>query len=120
LISFLFLQRDVNCKAFKEGTFKANSVDGSIHTITRSSDKQTEHVGKTGLISEFDIKWISDCTYILFNRKVIKGKDEWPAELNSDTLYNEIVEVTGDDYKVVSSMKRFDIKVELTLTKVNN
>lgn len=119
LFPFLCQANDISCKNLREGTFKLESLDGSIHTITRTSNKQTENVGKTGLISEFDIKWISDCSYILFNRKVIKGINEWPEELNSDTLYNEIIEIIGDNHKVVSMMKRFDMKVESTLIKWN-
>ena len=117
LFPFLCQANDNSCKNVKEGTFKLESIDGSIHTITRTSNKQTENVGKTGLISEFDLKWISDCSYILYNRRVIKGINEWPAELNADTLYNEIVEINGDKHKVISIMKRFDMKVESTLIK---
>jgi len=107
------------CKSVKEGTFKLKSEDGSLHTIVRNKNKQTENVGKTGLVSEFDIKWISDCTYLLYNRKVLKGVDNMPAGLKIDTLYNEIIEVDGDKHKIVSSMKGYDIKIESILLKIS-
>jgi hypothetical protein len=118
LLPFLCQADDIACKNVKEGIFKLESLDGGIHTITRTKNKQIENVGKTGLISEFDLKWITECSYILYNRRVIKGTDEWPAEINADTLFNEIVEISGDKHKVVSIMKKFDMKVEATLIKL--
>lgn len=107
-----------DCNSVKIGTFKLESIDESTHVITRTEDKQTENVTKKGLISEFSLKWTSDCTYILFDRKVIKGVDEWPAEINADTLFNEIIEVSEGRHKVISFMKRFDSKLEATLITI--
>ena len=70
-------------------------------------------------VSEFDIKWTSDCSYILFNRRVVKGKDNMPADFKIDTLYNEIVEITGDKHKIVSSIKGYDMKIEAILVKLD-
>lgn len=110
---------DIDCKDLKEGLFKLESIDGSLHTIVRTKDKQTENIGKTGLISEFDIKWTSDCSYILFNRRVVKGIDNMPTDLKIDTLYNEIVEVIENKHKVVSSIKGYDMKIEAVLIKLD-
>jgi hypothetical protein len=121
LLLFPFLYQcqstNIDCKDIKEGLFRIESVDGSLHTIVRTKDKQRENVGRTGLISEFDLKWTSDCSYILYNRKVIRGKDNMPSEFKIDTLYNKITEVNGDSHKVISSIKDYDFKAESVLIK---
>jgi len=108
-----------DCKEIKEGLFKLESEDGSLHTVVRTKDKQTENVGKTGLVSEFDIRWTSACSYILFNRRVVKGTDNMPVDFKIDTLYNEIVEVNGNKHRIVSSIKGYDIKIEAVLVKLD-
>lgn len=119
LFPFLCQAGNIDCKDIREGLFKLESEDGSLHTIVRTKDKQTENVGKTGLVSEFDIKWTSDCSYILYNRRVIKGKDNMPTDFKIDTLYNEIVEINGDKHKIVSSIKGYDLKIEAILEKLD-
>lgn len=119
LFPFLCQAGNIDCKDIREGLFKLESEDGSLHTIVRTKDKQTENVGKTGLVSEFDIKWISDCSYILYNRRVVKGKDNMQTGFKIDTLYNEIVEINGDKHKIVSSIKGYDMKIESMLVKLD-
>lgn len=116
--SFFNTSDNLDCKDIKTGVFQLNSVDGSIHTITRTKTYQTENVGKTGLISKFDLKWVSDCAYILYNRKVIKGADKSKWQFENDTLYNEIVEVKGNQHKVISSIKKYDIEISAVLVKI--
>jgi len=116
--SFFSSTNDLNCNDLKTGVFQLNSVDGSTHTITRYKNYQTENVGKTGLISQFELKWVSDCAYILYNRKVIKGIDENKWEFENDTLYNEIVEINGNEHKVISSIKKYGLEISALLKKV--
>lgn len=118
LFSCPFIIDKPDCNSVKNGTFKLESINGSDHIITRTENKQTENIVNKGLISEFSLKWTSDCTYILYNRKVIKGVDEWSAEINADTLFNEIIEVSEGRHKVRSYMKRFDSKLEATLITI--
>ncbi|MER2996922.1 hypothetical protein [Pontibacter populi] len=116
LYSFCFAKEN-NCKDFKKGTFELNSVDGSTHIITRTKNKQIERVGRTGSIFEFDIKWRDDCSYILYNRKMIKGVDEF-SEYKIDTLYNKVIGVDGKNFKVLTTIKEFDFEVEAVMKKV--
>ncbi len=116
-LTFLSFNLKNECKDFKKGTFELNSEDGSSHTITRKGNKQIENISRTGTISEFDIEWLDDCSYILFNRKVTKGTDLYP-ESNSDTLYNEVIEINGDFFKVKSRMKGYDFEAESILKKI--
>lgn len=94
------------------------SVDGSPHTIVRTKTKQRENVN--GSVTELDIKWTGDCTYLLYNWKVVEGADDKSTDgLTLDTLYNEIVEVVGNKHRVVSTMRGYDMKVEATLVKAD-
>lgn len=106
------------CKNFKLGVFKL--VDNSVYTIVRSENKQRENDAKTGSVSEMDIKWLTDCNYILFNHKVVKGIDDTPPEFKMDTLYNEIKNINGNTYVVASTMKKYNFTVEATLVKVED
>jgi len=102
-----------NCKSVSEGTFRIESQVGN-YTIVRSKNKQTEKVESTGVVSEYKIKWTSDCSYILFDRKVIKGVDILHTK---DTLYCTIIAVTGKEHKVRSYFKGHE-SAEFTLVKV--
>lgn len=78
-----------------------------------------ENVPTTGEVSEYDIKWTSDCSYMLYNRKIIKGVHDMSFVSAIDTLYNEIVNINSDRHKVVSIIKRSGMKVEAILTKID-
>ncbi|PCH98633.1 MAG: hypothetical protein COB85_01105 [Bacteroidetes bacterium] len=107
-----------DCNTFKTGIFKL--VDYGVYTIVRSDNKQRENDALTGLISEMDIKWLTDCTYILFNRKVIKGVDKAPPKMNLDTFYNEIIHIDGNRYTVATTFKKLDFTAEAILVKVDS
>lgn len=111
--SIIFADKN-DCGKLKEGTFKL--IDNSVYTIVRTKDKQTENDARTGSVTEFDIKWLSECTYILFNRKVIKGADE---DTEIDTLYNEIIEINGAHHKVRSTVKKLNMTLDAILTKID-
>ncbi len=93
----------LNCLDLKDGTFETTNADGSKTIVTRKGNKQTENYNKGERISEFDIKWLNDCEYILFSRKVTKGVDPWP-ELENDTLNIKILEVNDDHYQAEGDM----------------
>ena len=65
--------------------------------ITRTGNKQIENLNNGKRISEFEVKWKSECEYLLFNRRVIKGIDPWP-EINGDTLRIKVVTILSASY----------------------
>jgi hypothetical protein len=77
--------------------------DGSVTIITRTGNKQIENFNNGVRISEFEVKWTSECEYLLFNRKVIKGIDPW-SEINIDTLRIKVVKILSDSYLTESEM----------------
>lgn len=106
------------CSNFKTGVFKL--VDNSVYTIQRSEHKQIENDIRTGSITALDIKWLTDCTYILFNPKALKGEDDIPSEFKTDTLYNEIKNINGNSHIVVSTSKKYKFETQTTIVKVED
>jgi len=53
----------LNCKKFKNGTFKT-SYDGIIDTVIRNGALQTE-LTNSAHKGSFNVKWIDECTYTL-------------------------------------------------------
>ena len=75
---FLILINPQDCSDFKTGTFviEDESYGGSV--LIRTKTHQEEIVEKLGIHSRFDLMWINDCKYALFNGSVIKGEDTLP------------------------------------------
>jgi uncharacterized protein len=122
LFCLFFVTANANppdCKNLHEGIFRLTSEDSSTYLVVRTKVKQTEILGDT-LITEFSIKWISDCRYALFNRHVIKGTDYLPPGIKIDTLFNEVTEVSGNEHKVVSKMKGYDMELSAVLNKISD
>src|SRR5438046_1129513 len=90
------------CSSAKNGIFKMRSIDGSLHSIIRSGDTQTETSSNTGNIIRYNIQWTSDCTFILYNRNLLRGSDSLHYDLAFDTLYNTITE-SNDFWETISS-----------------
>lgn len=104
LISLLtFSVTNIDCGDLADGKFRTKNANGSLTTITRKGNKQTEDYNNGERVSEFDVTWLSECEYIVFNRRVISGIDPWP-EMNSDTLMISIIDIKEDYYLTESEM----------------
>jgi hypothetical protein len=86
------ISQTIDCSDIRQGLYKSHGLYGSLNTIIRTNEKQTETWGKSGLVVEYDIQWTSDCNYILFNGHVLKGNDSTYTLSNKDTIYNEVIE----------------------------
>lgn len=104
------------CKDLKEGIFHLSH--NSIYSITRTKTKQVEKDQKTGLQAELQIKWISECVYLLFNAKITKPDGSIINQ--TDTVYNEIISITRNRYKVKSWMPGSDFVSESEIIKVGS
>ena len=112
IILFLGLSSTkIDCSDLKDGTFQTTNQDGSITVINRNDNKQTENFKNGKRISEYDVLWTSDCEYLIFNRKVVKGIDPWP-ETNNDTLKIKITEIQNEYYLTESEMLSKGWKME--------
>jgi len=120
IAALLLLASCKDCSQLKEGFFKIETSPGNTFTIDRTLTKQTENNLKSGVISECKIKWTSDCSYILYDRKLLKGFEpsQITDKLRGDTLYNEIISISGNTHKVSCVMKSTGIKAKFTVSKV--
>jgi hypothetical protein len=79
-----------------------HSRDGSLHTIIRHDNIQTETSGRTANIIQSNIQWTSDCSFILYDRCLLRGSDSLNFDFVYDTLYNVITEV-NDYWETITS-----------------
>lgn len=76
------IPKNLNCSTIHEGKFETkNSI------INRTKDKQIEKIKETGIKTEFSIKWINDCEYVLI-----------PTADTTNKLRVKITTVNSDSY----------------------
>ncbi|WP_313805645.1 hypothetical protein [Flavobacterium sp.] len=95
-----------------------------VEFIVKRTEKKEIVSSKYGTVKH-KIKWISECKYILFNRRPkfngIKSdiKIEHLNEQNVDTIYNDVVENNEREFKILSSDKNSNVTVEYIYKKDN-
>lgn len=107
----------MDCKKFKDGTFKTLPQDGApVTTIVRKGDIQKEKTqGKRGS-SELIVKWIDDCTYTLTpTEKTLKKSPGLPKNM---ILTVEITEVKEHSYMQTTTCNVFDFKLSFEIFKI--
>lgn len=122
LIFFFTLSTSVfgqtmDCKKFKEGTFKTLPQDDAPETtIVRKGNIQKEKTkGKKGT-SELIVKWIDDCTYTLTpTEKTLKKSPGLPENM---VLTVTITEVREHSYMQTTTCNVFDFKVSFEIFKI--
>jgi hypothetical protein len=104
------------CKSIHDGKFKMTTKDYGTTLISRSGSKQIEENKKLEFKAVFDVKWINDCTYVLFNKKQIDGRSSYDFQ-PTDSLYVEIIEIRKRSYtgKTWSNFAKeiFEFEIEI-------
>ena len=123
LLSLLISNSSLNCQKFKTGKFEVQSKYLGTIIIERDAHFQTETIIKTGTVARYSIKWLNDCSFIMFNRKLLKGKDpitdtKFIEEIDKDTILNEIIEINGNEFKARSKFYSFPDWYESTTKKI--
>ncbi|WP_313805741.1 hypothetical protein [Flavobacterium sp.] len=87
--SLVNFAQEKKCSDFKNGTFQLNDTENNIsYLIERNGKKQVEYKIGENIKVEFDVTWLSDCTYTL------KPTKESAEFLKSDfELIVEIIEI---------------------------
>lgn len=107
----------MDCKKFKEGTFKTLPQDGVPETtIVRKGNLQKEKTqGKKGS-SELTVKWIDDCTYTLTpTEKTLKKSPALPKNM---VLTVTITEVREHSYLQTTTSNFSDFKLTFEIFKI--
>jgi hypothetical protein len=116
IISLFLFSCQEDCENLKIGTFNLIGKNGTIFTIVREKNIQTEYSNNSKIIIQYDINWTSNCTYEIFNRKLISETDY--NTKHSDTLKFEIIKIEGNKHIVQSKFKDIEEVYENTLTKI--
>jgi len=90
------LKGQLDCSAYKNGTFVFPASAESDTKIVRTGNKQIESSEKHGFIDEYSIEWISDCEYV-----AVLIKTNRPQDLRltpHDTLRVKIFETDPEGY----------------------
>jgi len=97
LTGFLFTTQ--NCNSVKTGTYIIENENYGSSVLIRTESSQEEIVEQLGVHSKFDLIWIDECNYALFNRTIVKGNDIFPEAKKTDTLFIEVMKVTSTGYE---------------------
>lgn len=99
----------IDCGKFKTGKFEIESKFGGKIIIERNNQFHTETLTRNGNVIRYKIKWLSDCSFLLYGRKLLKGTEEIKdpeiiKEFAKDTIFNEIVETSESEYHTRSRL----------------
>lgn len=114
----------LDCDKFKTGKFELESKYGDKILIKRTNKFQTETICRNENVVRYKIKWLNECSLILYGRQLLKGTEEIPdiqfrEKFDADTIFNEIIEIKGNQYITKSKFKHFPDVFESTTRKVN-
>lgn len=101
-----------NCNEVKTGKFIIENKDYGGSILIRTASSQEEIIEKYGLHTKYDLVWIDDCHYVLFNRTLIKGKEPFPEIKKTDSLFIEIKAITPQGYKFKATSNFSDFITE--------
>jgi hypothetical protein len=87
----------VTCADHKTGKWIIEGIHETEYWVSRTELHQVEYSVFMGQKSkeQMDLEWISDCEYILFNRKQIEGG---PASQRTDTMLVTLSDITSNSY----------------------
>lgn len=126
IVSFFFMigifsvsgQATLNCKKFRNGTFKIEASATSKETrIVRKGDQQIETTKDVEGHSEFIVKWLNDCTYTLTPTK--KTRERFPHLPADAFLTVKIIQVKENSYIQTSSSNFSDYVLTSEVFRVN-
>ncbi|MEZ4875372.1 MAG: hypothetical protein R2793_07970 [Flavobacteriaceae bacterium] len=109
----------VECDSVKEGVFRipfTGELEGEFSELERHKEYQIERVSFNDNIIRYNLKWIDNCTYLLFDRKAIQGELPFPGK-TTDTLKVEIYNVSEMLYEAQLSSNFSEIKMDVKVYK---
>ena len=121
LIFFSFSGPETACRRLHTGKFKMISKQTGTVYIYRSRNRQVEIDKEAGIRVMYRVEWPDECTYVLFDSKVIKG-DPSMAGNPADTLTVKITSIAEKSYTVLttSNFSSLEMESELIILKLNN
>lgn len=104
------------CKAFHTGTFQMTSPNGVTTRITRSDSRQTELMSNSTHPTDYTIKWLNDCTYVLIPEASFFAK--YPQAPRNGRLTVHITSTTSKGYSIEATFNFSDEVMRSTVVRV--
>jgi hypothetical protein len=105
-----------SCKLFVHGTFLLpGDHAGEEMKLIRHGNTQKE-IGKDGHRSQYRVRWVDECTYLLYDRKVKRGVEKHPSS-PTDTLTVHILDTWeyGYAYRATSNFSTHEVQGTLEM-----
>lgn len=116
ICTFPLLSLGQECNDFKTGRY---TTENSKTIIIRTENRQEEIIESLGLHVSYDIAWINNCHYALYNRKQVKGSLSYIGS-NSDTIFIEITNIMTNEYEFQASSNYTNITTSGKIIKLND
>lgn len=120
---FIFFFGILNCIDQKTGTFETSGIYEEKITVVRKKNFEVWSFKNSKRKVKYDIKWLDDCSYISYNRKVIKGKDDVSdldlgGDVSLDTLYNRIKNQDKRSFTLSISVPKYHYSNSMIFEKI--
>lgn len=119
LTGFFVQAQKPDCQSVQTGKFKCTIMIDTIPMVTlidRQKKVQIEDDEANGIRMELKIRWTSDCSYELYEPKVIKGI--LPGVSSSQVIYAKIIAVTRDSYTAEVSSNYSEFKAVMEFFRI--
>lgn len=105
------------CKGAKKGTFISIDKIAGETVIQRNDSLQLEENKFLGIKYLEKLRWLDDCSYVVYDFKVIKTKGEINAPSGN---YNVSLEKVNDSvFNQTVIIEKFNFTYKSTITKIN-
>jgi hypothetical protein len=117
LISGWSIAQTPKCKKVHNGRFRLTSEVTGTSIITRNGDVQTEENEKIGVIIEYKVEWVNECTYKLTPMKVIKN-DSQINFMEDLQLEVQITKVSRRSYSQTTTSKVKGVSMSAEMERI--
>jgi hypothetical protein len=104
------------CKTVHMGTFQMTGSDGTTTRITRKGNQQTELVSNSNQQTDYTVKWLDDCTYVLIPGASVFAK--YPETPPNARLTVRIVSVGKKGYSIEATSNFSEAVMRGEVTRV--
>ena len=114
IVVITFLQAG-DCGSYKTGIFISDDKLAGRTIIQRNDSIQLESNEKLGTILLQKIKWIDDCSYEIYDIRILKNSQKLPIENNKvkvimdklkDSVFNVTIFIEALDFKMPMKIKK--------------
>lgn len=87
----------VDCARAREGRFTDAMTPGQVTHIVRTATEQREHTSSTTREVRLRLRWLDDCTYQLYDRRIIGEEEPFPTK-STDTVTVHIIDMDAEGF----------------------